>query len=81
MGPHTPPERVHVSSARLPHGGRVPRRVNFAVICARQAEKGLPRNKHKAHARLVEGAVVQNWKQAFGALSLRFPDRLGPYLC
>ena len=47
---------------------------------ARAAEKDLPRDKRKAPARLVEGAVVQNWKQALGALSLHFPDRLAPYL-
>jgi putative transposase len=47
---------------------------------ARAAEKGQPRNKRKAPARLVEGAVVQNWKQALGALSLHFPERLAPYL-
>jgi putative transposase len=47
---------------------------------ARTAEKGLSRDKRKAPARLVEGAVVQNWKQALGALSLHFPDRLTPYL-
>jgi len=47
---------------------------------ARAAEKGLSRDKRKAPARLVEGAVVQNWKQALGALTLYFPDRLAPYL-
>jgi len=47
---------------------------------ARAAEKGQPRDKRKAPARLVEGAVVQNWKQALGALSLHFPERLAPYL-
>jgi putative transposase len=46
----------------------------------RAREKGLSRDKRKAPARLVEGAVVQNWKQALGALSLHFPDRLAPYL-
>ena len=45
---------------------------------ARAAEKGMSRDKRKAPARLVEGAVVQNWKQALGALSLHFPDRLAP---
>jgi len=40
----------------------------------------MSRDKRKAPARLVEGAVVQNWKQALGALSLHFPDRLAPYL-
>jgi putative transposase len=47
---------------------------------ARDAEKGQPRDKRKAPARLVEGAVVQNWKQALGALTLHFPDRLTPYI-
>src|SRR5690349_18840478 len=47
---------------------------------AREAEKGLSRDKRKAPARLVEGAVVQNWKQALGALTLHFPDRLTPYI-
>jgi len=47
---------------------------------AREAEKGQPRDKRKAPARLVEGAVVQNWKQALGALTLHFPDRLTPYI-
>jgi len=46
----------------------------------REREKGLSRDKRKAPARLVEGAIVQNWKQALGALSLHFPDRLAPYL-
>jgi putative transposase len=47
---------------------------------ARAAEKGGPRDKRKAPARLVEDAVVQGWKQALGALSLHFPDRLASYL-
>src|SRR6201996_1440370 len=46
----------------------------------RAREKGTPRSTRKAPARLVEGAVVQNWKQALGALSLHYPDRLAPYL-
>jgi putative transposase len=36
--------------------------------------KGVPR---KAPPKLVEGAVVQGWNQALGALSLAFPDRIG----
>ena len=47
---------------------------------ARAAEKGLSRDKRKAPARLVEGAVVHGWKQALGALALAYPDRLAPYL-
>jgi len=47
---------------------------------ARARQKGLPRDKRNAPARLVEGAVVPGWKQALGALSLHFPDRLTPYL-
>jgi putative transposase len=43
-------------------------------------EKGHPRDQRKTPGRLVEGAVVQGWKQALGALALAYPDRLGPYL-
>ncbi len=46
----------------------------------RTKEKGLPAAQRKAPARLVEGAVVQGWKQALGALALAYPDRLAPYL-
>ena len=35
--------------------------------------KGLPRN---APPKLVEGAIVQGWNQACGALSIAFPGRL-----
>ena len=47
---------------------------------ARAAEKGLSRDKRKASGKLVEGATIQGWKQALGALSLHFPDRLDPYI-
>jgi putative transposase len=47
---------------------------------ARASEKGLPPDKRKAPGKLVEGAAVQGWKQALGALSLHFPDRLDPYI-
>ena len=46
----------------------------------RQAEKGTPRGTRKAPARLVEGATVQGWKQALGALALHYPERLAPYI-
>jgi putative transposase len=46
----------------------------------RAKEKGLPAGERKAPGRLVEGAVVQSWKAALGALALTYPDRLGPYL-
>ena len=42
--------------------------------------KGRPRDQRKAPGRLVEGAVVQGWKPALGALALAYPDRLAPYL-
>ena len=47
---------------------------------ARAKEKGLPPGQRRAPARLVEGAVVQGWKQALGALALHYPERLNPYL-
>jgi putative transposase len=46
----------------------------------RATEKSVPRDKRKAPNRLVEGASVQGWKQALGALALAYPDRLAPYL-
>ena len=47
---------------------------------ARAKEQGLPRNQRTAAHRLVEGASIQGWKQALGALALAYPDRLAPYL-
>jgi putative transposase len=47
---------------------------------ARAKEQGLPRHQRKALARLIEGATVQGWKQALGALALHYPERLNPYL-
>jgi putative transposase len=47
---------------------------------ARAAEKGRSRDQRKAAGRLVEGATVQGWKQALGALALHYPDRLAPYI-
>jgi putative transposase len=44
----------------------------------RAKEKGLPASARKAPDRLVEGAVVQGWKQALGALAIAHPDRIGP---
>ncbi len=46
----------------------------------RAKEKGLPANQRRAPAKLVEGAVVQGWKAALGALALTYPDRLERYL-
>ena len=42
----------------------------------RAKEKGLPRDARKAPGRLVEGAAVQGWKAALGALAMAYPDRL-----
>lgn len=47
---------------------------------ARAKEKGLPAIARKAPGRLVEGAVVQGWKLALGALAIAHPERLAPYL-
>jgi putative transposase len=47
---------------------------------ARAKEKGAPRDQRRAPGRLVEGAVVQGWKQALGTLALHYPDRIGPYI-
>lgn len=46
----------------------------------RVKERGLPSNQRRAPAKLVEGATVHGWKQALGALTLAYPDRLAPYL-
>jgi putative transposase len=46
----------------------------------RAREKGLARDQRKAPGKLVEGATVQGWKQALGALALHYPDRLAPYI-
>jgi putative transposase len=47
---------------------------------ARAKEKGLPAIARRAPGRLVEGAVVQGWKPALGALALAYPERLAGYL-
>jgi putative transposase len=46
----------------------------------RAREKNTPRDQRKAPGKLVEGATVQGWKQALGALCLHFPDRIDPYI-
>lgn len=46
----------------------------------RAKEKGLPAHQRRAQPRLVEGATIQGWKAALGALSLAYPDRLDRYL-
>ncbi len=47
---------------------------------ARAKEKNVPKGERKAPGRLVEGAVVQGWKAALGALAVAFPDRLAAYI-
>jgi putative transposase len=44
----------------------------------RTKEKGLPAAQRKAPARLVEGAAVQGWKQALGALAWPTPTDSDP---
>jgi len=46
----------------------------------RAKEKTAPRGERKALGRLVEGAVIQGWKSALGALAVAYPDRLVNYL-
>ena len=46
----------------------------------RAKERGLPASQRKAPPRLVEGATLQGWKAALGALTLAYPDRLAGYL-
>jgi putative transposase len=46
----------------------------------REKDRGKPANQRTAPPRLVEGAIVQGWKAALGALALAFPDRLASYL-
>jgi putative transposase len=47
---------------------------------ARAKEAGLPADQRKAPGKLVEGSVIQGWKQALGALALAYPERITPYL-
>lgn len=47
---------------------------------AREKERGRRRGERTAPGRLVEGATIQRWKQALGALALAYPDRLNNYL-
>jgi putative transposase len=46
----------------------------------RAKEAGRPRDHRKAPGRLVEGATVQGWKAALGALAIAHPERLTPYI-
>ena len=47
---------------------------------ARAKEAGLPADRRRAPGKLVEGSVIQGWKQALGALALAYPERITPYL-
>jgi putative transposase len=42
----------------------------------RAAEAGKKAADRKAPGRLVEGATIQGWKAALGALAIAYPDRL-----
>ncbi|CED90915.1 IS256 family transposase [Actinomyces succiniciruminis] len=46
----------------------------------RDKEKNLPASKRKAKARMVEGQVTTNWKQALAQLAAAYPERIRPYL-
>ena len=88
IGTGLPPELRHIIKSRghFPSDDAVIKLLWLAIrdiedkrARAREAEKAPPRHR-KAPAQLVEGAVVQGWRHALGALSLRYPDRLAPYL-
>jgi hypothetical protein len=42
----------------------------------RVRQTGRPKNERSAPGKLVQGATVQGWNAAYGALSLAFPGRL-----
>ena len=42
----------------------------------RAKQAGRPKTQRSAPGKLVEGATVQGWNAAYGALSLAFPGRL-----
>jgi putative transposase len=46
----------------------------------RAKQKGLPKNQRNAAGHLVEGATVQGWKAALGALAMAYPDRIQPHI-
>lgn len=46
----------------------------------RVKEAGKPAAKRNIKSRLVEGALVTNWKQALAQLAAAYPDRINPYL-
>ena len=46
----------------------------------RAKQKGIPKNKRTAAGHLVEGATVQGWKAALGALVMAYPDRIEPHI-
>jgi len=47
----------------------------------RAKEAGRPRTANrKAAGKLVEGATVQGWKAALGALAITHPDRLAQHI-
>jgi len=46
----------------------------------RAKEAGVPRNQRKAPGKLVEGAQIQGWKAALGALAITYPDRLAGHI-
>jgi putative transposase len=45
----------------------------------RERERGKPRGKRVAPARLIEGQQTQGWHDALNALSIAYPDRIPTY--
>jgi len=46
----------------------------------RAKQKGVPKKDRQSIPRLVEGAIIQGWKSALGALAVAYPDRLLNYI-
>jgi putative transposase len=47
---------------------------------AKERRDNVPHGKRKTPARLVEGAIIQGWRQALNALAIAYPGRLPEHL-
>jgi putative transposase len=76
-----PTPQDHQESGHFPNDDAVIKLLWLAIrdiedARARAKEKGVPAGQCKAPGRLVEGATIQGWKAALGALALAYPERL-----
>src|SRR3954453_19123386 len=56
-----------------------PPRCSLVSTYGPSVKMGLPPTGSTLHT-AVDGATVQGWKQALGALAVHYPDRIGPYI-